>query len=555
MNKNWFYRVLALALVAMLAVPMFALADDDVLAPAAEAPAEELATAIEGEEEELLPIAKRSLNGVYILDVYLGYSVIEKLDSFDINVPADQFFQINLENSDGGKETFKSSNKKVAMVSNTGFVTLTGAGETIITCTGKVGGKKKTTKFKIEVKDHTNPVEINGHFYNTDDDWLFAKDLVEFSDAGSEELLENGKKYAKDYYIGYGFMPDDEPSVVYEPVPFNDDGDWIGPKSDIPYMAGYLYKHSNAKVMFFDGNNHAAAATILDIAEEGSPVDKPFVASHKFWTGPAAATAADNAYTYDYAALMLPKFEEHILVPVFYKNGTNKLTIKTMATAGLKSYTYTNTFEIPKEKVTLRRGTDKELMKRAEHSEEVLYQVDTLDIQSMDKVVLTLKIYNGTDWGIPVKDVKFAASVIDSNIALATDGDYTPFLQYGYDEYANGDTLRNVKVKGTVKAHKQTTITITFENHRNSDFNIKSLSGKVAGVFAADEDVYVDYLDEGKVKNFEESKKDALEILSPYPDVWDGGFGFFIEDFALKLNQDHWIMPEYAFGTAPITVY
>ena len=39
MNKNWLYRVLALALVAMLALPMFALADE-VLPEQAEGVAE-----------------------------------------------------------------------------------------------------------------------------------------------------------------------------------------------------------------------------------------------------------------------------------------------------------------------------------------------------------------------------------------------------------------------------------------------------------------------------------------------------------------------------------
>jgi len=543
MNKNWFYRVLALALVAMLAVPMFALADDDVLAPAAEAPAEELATAIDG-EEEVLPIAKRALDGIGILEVYLGYTVVEKLDSFDINVPSDRNFQINLENSDGGKETFKSSNKKVAMVSSTGFVTLTGVGTTTITCSGTVGGKKKTTKFVIEVKDKTNPKEINGHFYQAGEkDWGF--DTEDYSDSGSENMLENGKKYSKDFYIGVGFEEDDVPTLIYEPVPFNADGEWIGPDCDpsddgytMAYVNGYLFKNSNAKVMFFDGNNHNGMKDLLagtDFGEDyTSPVDKPYKASAKFWTGSGSVNPGlDAVGPYDH------QFPSDVLAPVFYKNGTNKLTIKTMATAGLKSYTYTNTFVIPKEKVVLRRGTDKELMSRANHSEVVLYQIDTLDIQSMDKVVLTIKVYNGTDWGIPVKDVVFRASVTDKWIAANYQDLFTPFLQYGVDisDKEGAKTVRNAKVKGSVKAHKQSTITITFENHRNGDFNIKALSA------------------DPEKNNYEKSNKDALEILAPYPDVWNSMFALNIDEFRFDIDQDHWIVPIYAFGTIPFPYY
>ena len=72
MNKNWFYRVLALALVAMLAVPMFAFAEEDVLATAAEAPAEELATALEG-EDEIEP--KVTFTADDLIDVLLGVKV------------------------------------------------------------------------------------------------------------------------------------------------------------------------------------------------------------------------------------------------------------------------------------------------------------------------------------------------------------------------------------------------------------------------------------------------------------------------------------------------
>jgi hypothetical protein len=537
---------------------MFAFAEEDVLATAVEAPVEESATALEG-EEDVQPIAKRSLDNTYILDVYLGYSVIEKLDDFDLNIPYHRSFQINLENSDGGKESFKSSNKKVAMVSSTGFVTLTGAGEAIITCTGKVGGKKKTTKFKIVVKDKTNPTEINGHFYQFEaTGWDWGYDLIPYTDLGSEEMLENGKKYGKDYYIGMGFIQNDQPTLIYEPVPFNDDGKWIGPGVEpVPYgdgeydfytqayVNGYLYKNSNAKVMFFDGNNHKPMTALRQLVDEyyefTSPTDdpwavapenKPYKASSKFWTDNCENWFGDAVSNY------YSEFPFNVLVPVFYKSGTNKLTIKTMATAGLKSYSYTNTFEIPKEKVVLRRGTDKELMERAKHSEVVLFQLDTLDIQSMDKVVLTIKVYNGTDWGIPVKDVVFEASVIDScimanNILAGEEALKTsPFLQYGVDMSAAGNTKRNVKVKGTVKAKKQSTITITFENHRDGDFNIKSLSG---------------YLEDNP---YVYSNKDALEILSPYPDVWDSRFALNIDTFYFKDTYGRHIVPTYAFGVS-----
>ena len=581
MNKNWFYRVLALALVAMLAVPMFAFAEEDVLAPAAETPAAELATTLEGEELE--PIAKRSLAGVMVFDIYLGYSVVEDLGDFDINLPYQREFQLNLVNSDGSKESFKSSNKKVASVSPTGFVTLYGVGKVTITCTGKVNGKKKTTKFSLTAKDPTNPDSINGHFYEVAaltgaDDAVWGFDLAPYGDFGSEDLLG---KSDDGYYPGMGFVQDDTPAMVYEPVPFNG-SDWVG----LIYENGYHYKHSNAKAMFFDGNNHIGFNALIAAlgTEATSPVDKPFKASAKFWydTDVAALGLDDddaflayllallgitdptdeerdmiwNAYTYDQD---LPgyNFPNNILVPVFYKPGKNTLTIKTQATAGLKSYTYTCKFDIAKQKITLRRGTDKELQKRAEYNDEILYQVETLDIQSMDKVVLTMKIYNGTGFGFTPKDVEFAASVRDTaisnmNVENKVDenehGDYyrTPFLQYGLDflgdDYTTGKTVRNNKVKGSVKPHKTTTLTITFENTRNGDFNIKSLGGHV---FRFNHETQtVDYAD---LANYSQSSKNALEVISPYPDVWDKNFQFNIDWFGFGRDWDDHFLMQYAF--------
>jgi hypothetical protein len=585
MNKNWFYRVLALALVAMLAVPMFAFAEEDVLATAAEAPAEELATALEG-DEDVQPIAKRALDGIDVLDVYLGYSVVEDLGDWDINDP--QFFntQINLANSNGGKESFKSSNKKVATVSPTGLITLVGVGRTTITCTGYVDGKKKTTKFLFDVKDPTNPTSAVGHFYQTGArNWGY--DPVPYADTGSEEILEANKKFGgKDgIYIGMGFEQDDTPTVVYEPVPFNSDSDWVGPGTTLAPLAGYTpaytngyqFKHSNAKVMFFDGNKHDAAATVLDPDADAvldSPVDDPFKASAKFWTGPNTAFSAAPTPFWGPAGAVGVGFLSNVLVPVFYKSGTNKLTIKTMATAGLKSYSYSHTFEIPKEKVVLRRGTDKQLMERAKYSDAILYQLDTIDIQSMDKVVLTIKVYNGTSWAIPVKDVVFAASAIDSAIdpayafgriagtgyinganiittgqAAVTGGaNFTPFLQKGLDHFDGTDkTKRNGSVKGTIKPKKQTTITITFENERNGDFDIKSLGGFVfdasAGYTPGDWTTY----NFNVMNNIAQQDKKALEIMSPYPNVWDAVFGLSVDLFYFDIGFDQVMMPIYAF--------
>jgi len=504
MNKNWFYRVLALALVAMLAVPMFAFAEEDVLATAAEAPAEELATALEG-EDEIEP--KVIFTGDDMINVELGKKVPMYGGLIELNDTP--IIQLNLTNSNGGKESFKSSNKKVATVSPTGAVFFVGAGTVTITCSGYVDGYKKklTSKVVFDVIDLTEPTYLAGYIY-------FGE--TPFADAG-EPVMANKDGWIS--YPGEGIMAGDIPSMHYQPVPFNAEHDWLG----LDYKHGYTYKFSNAKVAFFDGNLHkgfqnstapesygATTATITN--EEGeevevrwaSPVNLPFVSSAKFWMGEFLNTAGEQ---------VLP---DNDLMPIFYKPGKTNLTIKTMATAGNKSKSYVNVFEVEDQKITLSMGTDKELQRKADRYGAVLFQPHTLDIQSMDKVVLTLKVYNGTAWQIPMQNVTFKGGFEEN----------PDFLQYRMNEY-NGSLPANNAVKGVIKPNKTSTITITFENKRNAAFNIKSCLGGENTVF---------------------SRKDVQEIYAPYMNVWDEDF--VISEFTMRTSPRFGgltISPEYAF--------
>lgn len=497
MNKNWFYRVLALALVAMLAVPMFAFAEEDVLATAAEAPAEELATALEG-EDEIEP--KVTFTADDLIDVLLGVKVTMDGGVYDLST--DDYVQLNLVNSNGKKETFKSSNKKVATVSDTGVVFFVGPGTATITCTGYVDGYKKklTSKIAFTVIDLTIPDYLAGY--------MFGEEGA-FTDSG-EVVFPTGSEIT--VWPGMGIAEGDIPTLHYQPLPFNAAHDYLG----LDYKHGYHFKWSNAKVAFFDGNLHlgfqAAAApdTYGAMVDEitglriASPVNLPFVSAAKFWLG---------EFKNDDDEYVLP---DNDLMPIFYKPGKSTLTIKTMATAGMKTKSYTNKFVVDGQKITLSMGTDSELQKKANRYGAVLFQPHTLDIQSMDKVVLTLKVYNGTAWQIPMQNVTFKGGFEEN----------PDFLQYRMNEY-NGSFPANNAVKGTIKPNKTSTITITFQNKRNAAFNIKSCLGGENTVF---------------------SRKDVQEIYAPYMNVWDDEF--VISEFTMRTSPAFGgitITPVYAF--------
>jgi hypothetical protein len=312
-------------------------------------------------------------------------------------------------------------------------------------------------------------------------------------------------------FPGEGIAEEDTPVIHYRPLPFNSYHEYIGPDNNtvtdasypVDYMHGYSYKWSNSKVAFFDGDNHLGFQLANTTAANGSPVGGPFVASSKFWQGTYTTPAG------------IP-YEDDELMPIFYKPGKSTLTIKTQATAGLKSKSYTNTFVVEKSKVGLAYGNDKEIQKKADINKEVLYQLASIDIQSMDKVVLTMKFYNGTDWSFPISGLVMRVEATDSRISDS------PFLQYGIDADKMGNTYKNNGVKGSVKAHKTTTVTVTFQNKRNSDFNIKSVSGSYPAVDGTDYKVW--------------SRKDAEEILAPYPNVWDPSFSLSVDTFYFEVS-------------------
>lgn len=194
MNKNWLYRVLALALVAMLALPMFALAEE---AGQAEAVIEEQDSALIGDSadasdiildrdpvedglydpevsEDLLPyvICNAYAGGTQARTIYLGGTAnVQKYFEECLGITTDVEFPGKVQIYDKNFATitsFKSSKKAVATVNSEGIILGTGAGTATITIKGKaLDGSKKTCKVDVTVVDPFEAKSIIDALYYT----------------------------------------------------------------------------------------------------------------------------------------------------------------------------------------------------------------------------------------------------------------------------------------------------------------------------------------------------------------------------------------------------
>jgi len=446
MNKNWFYKVLALVLVAMLALPMFALAeeteevviaaeapaevveDDEVVADDVEAAGEEAEDAEAGEVDLGEAVAKTWFEDAGIIYVDLAS---RHVPSYDIAIEDEgAVWQIVVENVKDGTDaslSFKSSNRKVAAVGDDGSIVLMKPGKVTITVRGYIPDKKSkvSAKFKLNVTDANRPSYMTMYVGPSDD-----------ADEFSDDTFASGKTV--NVLVGEGWtQPLDEGIEASDFVPqmsdyamvpylYNADDGLIE-----EYPAGLTFKWSNAKVAFFDPR------------VDDAPNDKPYKAAGKIWPG------------------------ETNLVPVFYKSGKSTLTVKAPAVSGAKAMNYKITFNVKANKVDhLVPYGDSYLQSLANKDGVILYAVDSIDIQTVDKVVVKMKVYNGTDWS--ASTLKNPRLLLVSNQGIAGQPG-SIFTQYGID-----GAYRNNKIKGSLKKKKTTTITFTMTNKRDKWFNLNN---------------------------------------------------------------------------------
>jgi hypothetical protein len=246
------------------------------------------------------------------------------------------------------------------------------------------------------------------------------------------------------------------------------------------YLRGLTWKWSNAKVAFFDPR------------VENAPIDKPYKASGKYY------------------------FEED-LVPVFYKSGKSTLTFKAPAVSGAKALNYKITFNVKANKVEhLVPYGDSYVQSLANKDGIILYAVDSIDIQSVDKVVVKMKVYNGTDWS--ASTIKNPRLRMVSNQGIE-DQPWSIFVQYGED-----DQYRNNKIKGSLKKKKTTTLTFTMTNKRDKWFNLN-----------------------------EESKRYTTEVVAPYQEFNLNEMFMAVDDFGFD-NLGHQYLQSVgaAFGQTDV---
>lgn len=192
MNKNWLYRVLAVALVAMLALPMFAMAEEKdafQLGANGEATAVEL-MAKESWDPEIPTVVvdfDSSLN--LTLDVDLGNE-----DHFE------DYYLVNAteEFLDDDFTYYKSSNTKVATLDKHGHLCIKTTGKSTITVKGKNSdGKIKTKKIKLDVTNSRAPKSVV--ILNADDgDKDVSKSTISVSLGDDTKEIINLKTQVKD---------------------------------------------------------------------------------------------------------------------------------------------------------------------------------------------------------------------------------------------------------------------------------------------------------------------------------------------------------------------
>lgn len=447
MNKNWLYRVLAMALIAMLALPVFAVAEDAEpmvgLTQSEEAVEEEAFDLFaEGEEEEA-----ESKMGV-ILPFDLPVMDIPTWDEKDWDANDEAFGGNDAWVADGGfyitvsalhdSVTFKSSNKKVATVAKGDsycFVAFKGAGEAKITVTAKYkfpNHKKKTTfktVVKIKVKNPGAIEKVKAYYGKP---WEFDED----------DCKGNNGMWTKD--MADGFNDEGYPEKVLWPVAYNDDDKLMdyqtGADIDLPaYVDGYNWTLSNGDSMFF-----LPGESLYAEDEEYNGVWK-LHQTKGYWGINWAVTdpvefqeaywdAVKNGGTWDDVdACFMPD-----LLPVMYKPGKCTVTITPVGASKKKIKVK---FKVDKKNKTWSIGKNE----HKKVGDNAVLAVKTINQKSIDEVEVTFAFINGTD-----------ATYKKTTMGIA--------ILMGEDVYVVGEKSLNV----TAKPHKTTTFKVTFKTSGRS---------------------------------------------------------------------------------------
>jgi hypothetical protein len=444
MNKNWLYRVLALALVAMLAVPMFALAED-VLPEQVEAAAEAGELAF-GEDEVVAktPIGSATAGPI---TVDLAY---DDPDAEYTRV-AGTTSQIFVDGVGPTKKVkFKSSNKKVATVNSEGVLTAVDVGNAKITVTAKTSyGKELKNSFKIKVTDVWRAKKVAAVFdVNPVRTWAQAGGKYG-SNMGKSGLIKAGSKIkakiGEGWTDGGRLLAQGATPLYFDVMAVNDDGlfldgiDKDGDGNTYTYDRGYSWKiKSGSDKVWVDNADFAGAR----------PGKRTF--------GIMDNTVGSNSLHFE-----------------FFKPGKAVLEVATANFAGNQTSKNTFTIEVEKNKKTFYKPTKSDL-NTAKDRHTLYYGIQEIEIKDMETVEVTLFFVNGTDFSLN----KLRHFDLDISTGML------PAYPNGYADYHNVDwnyltanavpfvSCNDGKTKTIdteIKSGKISTVKVTYKNKYTHD--------------------------------------------------------------------------------------
>jgi len=435
MNKNWLYRVLALALVAMLALPMFALADE-VLPEQAEGAAEAGELTFGNDE-----VVGKSERWAYDEDRDIEVDLASGDPNASYEVNAGTTHQIYVfEVAPATKVKFKSSNKKVAMVDAEGVLSAIDVGSAKITVTGKSHYGKKNLKmtFTIKVKDDYRPAKVVGLFDGVD--WENA--------VRNADILTTSKDYT-------------DMSLYF-------DGDKI---HALPGEGWNTYFDGDARQLvkaplYFDVMAVNKGGTFLD------GLDDPKVKYNRSYSWDMSGTGVaftDNIFTKGKVTSGFNWSPRHL---IFYKPGNASMTVTTSNLAGNQTSKSVFKFVVDKNKRTFYKPT-KDDLKYAIANDTLYYGVQDIEIKDMSTAVVTLFFVNGTTNTVGTLK-NFELKMSSGLWASALDSNYPNYrvAPTSYDDFLH--TYKKRTLKTSIKSHKITTVTLTFKSSYKFDVNTRN---------------------------------------------------------------------------------